>query len=77
MATWTTRERIFRTKEWIVPAAEPWGATHDQVMQAINLARSEVIRSGERVDISDAEVRVHARDDEIIIVIVLEDRTVS
>lgn len=84
MATYTTRERVFRTKEWIIPAAEPWGATHDQVLQCINLARSEVIARHQLVrdvpdtklvEIFDDEVCIHVRDGEIVVVIVLEDRT--
>jgi hypothetical protein len=85
VATWTTRERVFRTKEWVVPAAEPWGATHDQLLQCISLARSEVAArrrqdeglqpdSETEVRMYDDDVRIHVRDDEVVVAVVLEDR---
>lgn len=64
MATWSRRERVTRTVEWVVPADRPWGACWNQVVQAINQAEGEL---REFEEAPDTLIRVLAGDDEIIV----------
>lgn len=77
MATWSRRERVTRTVEWVVPAAPPWGACWNQVVQAINQAMAELRtagRLGEFEEPSDTLIRVLTGDDEVIVFYETEDR---
>lgn len=70
MATWSRRERVTRTVEWTVPAAEPWGACWSEVVQAINQATRELReagRLGESEEPSDSLIRVKVGDEEVIV----------
>lgn len=67
MATWSRTERTRETVEYSVPTG-PWGACWNQVQQAIDAAKGEVSRGMDRSGtVSDDAIRVHARDDEIVI----------
>jgi hypothetical protein len=39
MVDWYAQVRTRTVKEWVVPAAEPWGADQNQMLQALNAAR--------------------------------------
>lgn len=66
MATWSRAEKTTRTVEYTVPANEPWGATWNQVQQALSAAVTEWETRHEH-KMHDDSVRVHTRDDEIVI----------
>lgn len=69
MADFSRSEKVTRTVEYTVPASEPWGANWNQVQQALNAAVREwelTHRSG-NPEPPDNAVRVHVRDDEIVI----------
>lgn len=55
-----------KTVEYTVPANPPWGAAWNQVQQALSLAVAEWEAAHEH-EIYDDSVRVHVRDDEIVI----------
>src|SRR5581483_7787919 len=38
MTTWMTREVVSRRREWIVPAAQPWGAAVAELYKALQAA---------------------------------------
>jgi hypothetical protein len=63
---WTRREKTVTTIEYAVPADEPRGACWNQVQQALNAAVREHSPWKNPVPADDA-IRVHARDDEIVI----------
>jgi hypothetical protein len=70
MATWSRRERVTRTVEWVVPASEPWGACWNQFVQAINQAMGELRadgKLGEFEEPSDGQIRVKVGDEEVIV----------
>jgi len=35
MATYSTREVVTRRREWVVPAAQPWGAAWEELDKAL------------------------------------------
>lgn len=78
MADWFKRERVMRTHEWVIPAADPWGACWNQVQQAMDAAREHWIamhpnevriaaQDDRCVSVPDSAVRVRVADDEIIV----------
>lgn len=67
MSTWTRTERTVTTVTYEVPAGEPWGAAHDQVLQAVSAARVDY-RGLNGHSPSDDAIRVHVTDDSIRIV---------
>lgn len=68
MSTWSRMERTHETVEYSVPTGA-WGACWNQVQQAIDAAVVEIVRSMDKKGAvpSDDAIRVHARDDEIVI----------
>ena len=67
MADWT-RAEVTRTEvQYEVPAREPWGGCHNQVLQAMEAARHEYFDCYEQWPADDA-IRVHVTDDSILIV---------
>lgn len=67
MSTWSRTERTRDTIDYRVPTG-PWGACWNQVQQAINAAIAEIGRSMDKgATPSDDAIRVHARDDEIVV----------
>lgn len=66
MATWSRAERTAVTVEYSVPAPQPWGACWDQIEQALSAAVGEAAMVLDRRPSADT-IRVHARDDEIVI----------
>jgi hypothetical protein len=67
VSTWSRTERSRDTVEYSVPTG-PWGACWNQVQQAIDAAIAEIGRSMDKgATPSDDAIRVHARDDEIVV----------
>lgn len=77
MATWDRRERTVRFVEYVVPAAEPWGACWTEIQQGINQAirelRPDDVPANVHWEPADDAIRVHAGDDEVIFRIEQED----
>lgn len=70
MATWSRRERVTRTVEYLVPAGRPFGACWTEVFQAVHQAERELRNAGripEGREPSDDQIRVLPGDDEIIV----------
>ena len=69
MADWSRRERTIRVVEYVVPAAEPWGACWNQVQQALNAAISHLrpVGTGPDWEPSDDAIRIHVGDGEIVL----------
>lgn len=75
MTTFTTRTVSSLRPEWIVPAAEPWGATHAEIAKALvqaDRAYREHHGISEEVMIPDDALTFHARDDQVIISFAVE-----
>jgi hypothetical protein len=70
MPTWTWRTITSTRREWIVPAAQPWGAFLGDIRSAI-LAASIAYRQQHGLDedavLADDALRFHVTDDEIVI----------
>lgn len=66
-----TSETVTRTiHRWIVPAAEPWGATAEEISKAWGVAAAAYRQAhglGEEAALSGDALRFHVRDDEIVI----------
>ncbi len=67
MTDWTRTERTLVTVEYEIPVNEPWGACHNQVTKAIDLAQHEYFELYGRWPSDDA-IRVHVTDDAIRVV---------
>lgn len=77
MATFTTRQTTVTRHEWVIPAAEPWGADWVQVFRAFHNAEreyrihhgmpTEAPDAGKLRELSDDAIRFHVGDDEIVI----------
>lgn len=71
MADWYTRTKHRTIHEWVVPAAEPWGACWNQVQQAIDQAgeswKAKNPDTAAYVGVPDSEVRVRCEDDKIVV----------
>lgn len=67
MANWTRTERTRVTVEYEVPAAEPWGACHNEVTLALTRAREEYFTACGRWPADDV-IRVHVTDGSIRVV---------
>ncbi|MEU1071882.1 MULTISPECIES: hypothetical protein [unclassified Streptomyces] len=75
MATYTSRTITSTRREWIVPAAEPWGAFLGDVRAALNAAAAEYQRQHgltESVSLADDALRFKVTDDEIVISFTVE-----
>lgn len=84
MAEWFTRNKRVVTYEWVIPAAEPWGACWNQVQQALDAARQSWIdrhptqvriaaQDDRCVTVPDDAVRVRVSDEEIVVFYTVED----
>lgn len=72
MATYSYREVTTTQCEWLVPAAEPWGACWVEVMKAIHAATEQLKEAGllkDGEEPSDDQIRIRPGDDEIIVYI--------
>jgi hypothetical protein len=80
MTDWFTRTKRQVTHQWVVPTNEPWGACHNEVLQAIeqahqhwlaNPANQFRIRASAQddrcVSIPDGAIRIKCEDDAIVI----------
>jgi hypothetical protein len=70
MADWFTRTKTTRTREWVVPAQEPYGACWNQVQQALDAALHAWLEKHPGTAfaaVPDNAVRVKVTDDEVII----------
>ena len=70
MATFTSRTVNSTRREWIVPAAPPWGAAHAEVhkaFEAAEVAYREARGLAEDTPLSDDALWVTVGDEEIII----------
>lgn len=75
MATYTHRETISRRIEYIVPAAQPWGAFLGDVEAAIAAATAHYIRENRVVgSVGACALQFVPRDDEIVIHFTIEER---
>lgn len=69
MATWTRRETVTRTVEYVVPCG-PYGAPWAEVQKALTAALADFERQHSLPDHTvpaDNEIRFHPGDDEILI----------
>ncbi|WP_405964801.1 hypothetical protein OG713_34695 [Streptomyces sp. NBC_00723] len=70
MATYTSRTVTTVRREWIVPAAAPWGACIGDI-NAATVAACRAVREerglAEREPIADDALRFHVTDDAIVI----------
>lgn len=76
MPSYTHREITSRRIEYIVPAAQPWGACLGDMYAAINAARVAFIDE-HNLDpmqpLSDDALWFHPRDDDIVISFTIEE----
>ena len=76
MATYTHREVVSRRVEYIVPAAQPWGANLGDMQAAIAAARIACVERN-KLDpaqpLADTALRFEPRDDEIVISFTIEE----
>lgn len=76
MAAFTTRTIVSTRREWIVPAAEPWGACIGDINAACAVAcraYRDARGLAEDAPISDDALRFHVTDDAIIISFTTEE----
>jgi hypothetical protein len=73
MATYTHREIISRRIEYIVPAAQPWGACLGDMGAAIAAARVAFTLANPGATVADDSLRFHSGDDEIVISFTIEE----
>lgn len=78
MATWSWRTIRTARSEWVVPAAEPWGACLGDIQSAITAAANAYRRVKglpEGAALPDDALRFKVTDDEIVISFVTEEVT--
>lgn len=76
MATFTSREVVSRRREWIVPAAQPWGAAHAELYKALAAAERsyrEAYSVPDNVSLLDDALRVTTTEDEVVISYTVEE----
>lgn len=76
MATYTHREIVSRRVEYIVPAAEPWGADAGEIGKAVAAASAkfrEMRGLPAETVLMDDVLRFRCRDDEIVISFTIEE----
>lgn len=76
MATYSHREIVSRRIEYIVPAAQPWGACLGDMLAAINAARVAFIdehKLDPMQSLTDDALRFLPVDDEIVISFTVEE----
>lgn len=70
MATYERRE-VTRTRvEFVVPAAEPWGACWVEVMKAIRAATNELVMTDQLADgaePADDAIQIRPGDDAVVV----------
>ncbi|MFE2326098.1 hypothetical protein ACFXD5_19585 [Streptomyces sp. NPDC059385] len=74
MATYTSRTVTSTRREWIVPAAQPWGSTAEEIQKAwgaADAAYREACGLHDAPTPGDA-LRFHVGDDEIVISFTVE-----
>jgi hypothetical protein len=77
MATFTTETTITRTRRWIIPAAEPWGAAAAEIGKAWAVAEKAYREQHGITDeqpLHDDALHFHVRDDEIVISFAVEEQ---
>jgi hypothetical protein len=77
MATYTTRTIASTRSEWIVPAAEPWGAAGAEVGKAWAAAEQAYWKARDLPAVGslpDDALRFHVRDGEIVISFTVEEK---
>ncbi|MFJ8603417.1 hypothetical protein ACIREM_32865 [Streptomyces shenzhenensis] len=70
MATYTTETVTSTIRRWIIPAAEPWGATAEEISKAWVAAAAAYREANglpEDAPIVGDALRFHVRDEEIVI----------
>lgn len=75
MTTVSWRTITSRRKEWMVPAAQPWGACLGDMRDGIAMASVQYRRDHDLADdavLADDALRFHVTDDEIVISYVIE-----
>lgn len=75
MATYSSRTITSTRREWIIPAAQPWGAAAAEVGKAwavAELAYREQHNLPAEQPLHDDALRFHVGDDEIIISFTVE-----
>ncbi|MER6183071.1 hypothetical protein [Streptomyces sp. NPDC001652] len=74
-----TSETVTRTiRRWIIPAAEPWGATAvevDKAWKAAQAAYREQLHVPVGELIPDDALRFHVRDEAVVIEFAIEEQT--
>jgi hypothetical protein len=71
LSAWNRTEQTVTTVRYVVDAREPWGATWNEVSNALDAAIGEYRRlKGDGLLPSDDSIRVHAKDDSIVITFV-------
>jgi hypothetical protein len=76
MATYTWRTIVSTRREWIIPAAEPWGAFLGDLRAAIaaaSVAYREAHGLPESKSLPDDALQFRPRDEEIVISFVVEE----
>lgn len=76
MATYTWRTITSTRREWVVPAAQPWGACLGDIEAAVaaaSMAYREAHGLDEGVTLPDDALRFHVGDDEIVISFTTEE----
>jgi hypothetical protein len=70
VATYTSRTVVTTRREWIIPAAEPWGAACEEVSKAWTaaaVAYREARGLPHDAPVVGDALRFHVTDDEIVI----------
>lgn len=74
MATYSSRTIVSTRREWIVPAAQPWGAAAEEIQKAWAAAETayrEIHGLHDATTPGDA-LRFHVSDEEIVISFTVE-----
>lgn len=78
MADYTTRTVTSTRREWIVPATEPWGAPWEEIEKAAGAAWASYRELHDLPAGATAPgdfVRIHVRDDAIVLAFTTEEPT--
>lgn len=76
MATWTTEDVTTRTRRWIVPATQPWGAALGDIQSATFAAAAawrEHHGLPEGATLPDDALRYHPGDETVIVSFTVEE----
>lgn len=75
MASYSSRVVTTERWEWSVPADGPWGACWTEVYKAVSAATQQLRELGllsEGREPSDNAIRIHCRDDEVVVSFTVE-----